>query len=243
MERALADGGGSPGKTSHAGGAGGSGCARSLAPAAVEGRTGGVAPVAGSNGGGDGGGDGGGGGGGGGGCGGGDGGGKRGGSGDGIHERSIPPPESPSKLEQEDIAPAGGGNGRGEDARPTSNGDDRPVGKGTAPENDGLRTEDTDRGGVSGEERDGQDAAAAAAGRAREREAPGEDGEARAARTGGGGSMRVVEVTDLFRTTKGVKCTLAEAYACCFDRVEKVRGQKVFAFSCFLLRSVLSSCR
>lgn len=35
--------------------------------------------------------------------------------------------------------------------------------------------------------------------------------------------MRVVEVTDLFRTMKGLKCTLTEAYACCFDRMEKVR--------------------
>lgn len=36
--------------------------------------------------------------------------------------------------------------------------------------------------------------------------------------------MRVVEVTDLFRTTKGFKCTLTEAYACCFDRAGEVRG-------------------
>ncbi|CAM9446423.1 unnamed protein product [Scytosiphon promiscuus] len=36
-----------------------------------------------------------------------------------------------------------------------------------------------------------------------------------------GKGMRVVEVTDLFRTMKGHKCTLTEAYTCCFDRVEK----------------------
>lgn len=35
-------------------------------------------------------------------------------------------------------------------------------------------------------------------------------------------TMKVVEVTDLFRTMKGHKCTLGEAYACCFDRTEKV---------------------
>ncbi|CAM9506281.1 unnamed protein product, partial [Laminaria digitata] len=34
----------------------------------------------------------------------------------------------------------------------------------------------------------------------------------------GGGGMQVVEVTDHFRTMKGLKCTLVEAYACCFDR-------------------------
>lgn len=44
-----------------------------------------------------------------------------------------------------------------------------------------------------------------------------------------GKGMRVVEVTDLFRTMKGLKCTLTEAYACCFDRMEKVcAGSSVF---------------
>lgn len=38
----------------------------------------------------------------------------------------------------------------------------------------------------------------------------------------GGGKMRVVEVTDLFRTMKGLKCTLGEAYTCCFGRTEEV---------------------
>ncbi|CAM9930059.1 unnamed protein product [Ectocarpus fasciculatus] len=33
--------------------------------------------------------------------------------------------------------------------------------------------------------------------------------------------MRVVEVTDLFRTMNGLKCTLQEAYAHCFDRMEE----------------------
>lgn len=36
--------------------------------------------------------------------------------------------------------------------------------------------------------------------------------------------MRVVEVTDHFRTSKsGLKCMLSEAYASCFDRKEEVR--------------------
>ncbi|CAM9963348.1 unnamed protein product [Pylaiella littoralis] len=38
---------------------------------------------------------------------------------------------------------------------------------------------------------------------------------------GGGGKMRVVEVTDLFRTIKGLKCSLGEAYTCCFGRTEE----------------------
>ena len=50
--------------------------------------------------------------------------------------------------------------------------------------------------------------------------------EAGVARGGAGGApgdtMRVVEVTDLFRTMKGLKCTLTEAYGCCFDRTEAV---------------------
>lgn len=39
-----------------------------------------------------------------------------------------------------------------------------------------------------------------------------------------GTGMRVVEVTDHFRTSKsGLKCMLSEAYASCFDRKEEVR--------------------
>lgn len=40
---------------------------------------------------------------------------------------------------------------------------------------------------------------------------------------GTGDGMRVVEVTDLFRTMNGLKCSLNEAYTCCFDRTETVR--------------------
>lgn len=115
------------------------------------------------------------------------------------------------------IAPVGERTGSGED------GDKRvQVGKDSAHKIDGLRIEDdSDRGGgVSGEARDTQDDAATGS---REGDILEENGEARAARTGGR-CMRVVEVTDLFRTTKGLKCTLAEAYACCFDRVEEVRA-------------------
>lgn len=47
---------------------------------------------------------------------------------------------------------------------------------------------------------------------------------------GGGGrekvegkpTMRVVEVTDLFRTMNGLKCTLFEAYTCCFGKAGEV---------------------
>lgn len=35
-------------------------------------------------------------------------------------------------------------------------------------------------------------------------------------------TMRVVEVTDLFRTMNGLKCTLFEAYTCCFGRAGEV---------------------
>lgn len=36
--------------------------------------------------------------------------------------------------------------------------------------------------------------------------------------------MTVVDVTDLFRTTKGLKCMLSEAYCCVLGRTEQVPG-------------------
>lgn len=38
-----------------------------------------------------------------------------------------------------------------------------------------------------------------------------------------GRGMTVVDVTDLFRTTKGLKCMLSEAHTCCFGGTEMVR--------------------
>lgn len=72
--------------------------------------------------------------------------------------------------------------------------------------------EDNDRWSGSGEKKDAGDDYAK--GRPK-----GEEGPMRT----GGGKMRVVEVTDLFRTMKGLKCALGEAYTCCFGRTEEVR--------------------
>lgn len=55
------------------------------------------------------------------------------------------------------------------------------------------------------------------------RECVGEVGSGGESSEDGDATMQVVEVTDLFRTMKGLKCTLGEAYACCFDRPNEVR--------------------
>lgn len=49
----------------------------------------------------------------------------------------------------------------------------------------------------------------------------------------GEATMRVVEVTDLFRTTKGLKCTLIEAYAFCFDKKEVGALVQGSTYPCF----------
>lgn len=81
-----------------------------------------------------------------------------------------------------------------------------------APKVTGGKIENTDRRGGSGEGEDAEEDDAKG----------GSKGEKGPARTGGG-TMRVVEVTDLFRTMKGLKCALGEAYTCCFGRTEEVR--------------------
>lgn len=55
--------------------------------------------------------------------------------------------------------------------------------------------------------------------------------------------MRVVEVTDLFRTMNGLKCTLQEAYAHCFDRMEEVRARPGGLESCLSWWTPVSKCQ
>lgn len=163
------------------------------------------------------------------------GGGSWGANSDDADEQSVFPSEPPPEKGQ-DIASAGGRTGSGEDAV-TINGDKR-IGEGTAPEIDGLKIEDTHRGGVLGEE--GSEEGKATGGPEEGQPLGEKNGEARTARIGGR-SMRVVEVTDLFRTTNGRKCTLTEAYACCFDRVEEVQTLSLFVLG-FYSAPCLSSC-
>lgn len=209
-ERTPIDVGDFPGKTSQEPRTGKNACSPASSPPPAEAGAARVALAAGSNGAG----------------------GSRGFRSNGDHGGRSFPPEPPPE-EGKNVASPGGRSGSGDDPRHTSG--DRWIGEGTAPKVDELKKkgDSGSRGrGVLGEERDERDGATGGLEEGRTPPERREEGAARA----GGGSMRVVEVTDLFRTTKGLKCTLSEAYTCCFGRVEEVQTLCFFLLQFFFLR-------
>lgn len=145
---------------------------------------------------------------------------KDGGGSDDVHERGQLPPETPPKAEEDT---AWGREGTEDSVVPGSKEGPRAekadrLGQGMAPKFTGEKIEVEHYGGVSGKGKGGKDDGTKVGS-----EQVGEKGEEGHARTGGE-KMRVVEVTDLFRTMKGLKCALGEAYTCCFGRTEEVRS-------------------
>ncbi len=145
-----------------------------------------------------------------------------GGGGSGSGRRGSPPPEPPPGRGRS-VSPAEGSGGAEESV---SGGEQEgarylhvPEGEdAAAPITDGRESGEVGRGGGIVSEEDGS------GGKHDDGRTSGKGGEECAGRSGGGQRMRVKEVTDLFRTGKGLKCTLSEAYACCFDRAEEVRA-------------------
>lgn len=147
---------------------------------------------------------------------------KDGGGTDDAHERGTLPPQA-LREEGQDAASGRGGTKNGEEIRSEEGSKaehaDR-LGQGKAPKVAGGKLENEDHGGLSGKIKGGGDYDAKIG--SEEAQTLGQKEKECPPRTGGG-EMRVVEVTDLFRTIKGLKCSLGEAYTCCFGRTEEVR--------------------